>query len=1208
MNNISENLFQSIDTIISQRLNEVQFDITVTGEVVDSSEAERGIYRVKSDNIEFSATGEPSRYVNGAQVYITIPKGNYNNDKIIVGVVAKDVIAPLRYLRPMDYIIPFEKVNLSNINNFKETVAWNWKYLCLSTNINGNPISNYGLELWINDKLIGRFDSMEFFGDPYNPMGMNQQKLFKTNEPIISIEVRPYGDINAEFTDVIIAAGTPQEDETELERLVIARVDAPSVEVSANDEIKIQAYHVHKDSTGLYVADKVFASWYRYRDGTYNFGAGASWGPIQSINELELNAPNTEVPWTIGWSKQDKETIITYQLDKFPVEKAESIKAVLGSLESNTLTLISEQGQVQIDKDGNVIDFSSRELIVTINGKTNSTYNVYGMDNEIISNPGKQTLEVKFADGTSAEGIEFEYIYPNSEDSMIIPIKEISNNEEKITNSFNLRSTYFPTYDSNTIIVKANVNGYIYKGTITSTFGYQDNNGTQYRFNARYENRKIIATLQDNSGNYFDMTDICSKLTADVWSAEGYHNLSEPKNLDDNNNTLWDNKINKTQAELNYDSAGSFGVLQIKLENWGTTMGDINLTTYIVINSTQQYTLDGATRIVYAADGMSASYDDRIYTVKDSEGNVIESTITFTFVKNSSTGYTDSDQQVMSIENDRPVLNYPAPLQKNNVIIMAKWMGQDGNSQSFITPVLCITNAYSNELLNSWSEKTIVDKEGNYIMSSLVGAGSKHEDNSFSGVLMGKVGNAETGSSYGIYGYNTGVQRFKLDANGNLLIKGNDDNYITLDELGNLNFNLNSIAFDVSDDSSGDKFELRSSPLGHQNYLFLGSTKPGESYIQFDAYGNLSFNFESIEGKIGKMSLTINSLNTKIEDLNAEIKNLTLTAENANIKAGNTEGQENYKLIINTSATGNATLFQVGSGDDMIKMSGNGELTVELTSLDATIEDKVRAEIGTLELTAKHINVTTDNFTLNTKQPQGTSGIYDVFKVNKGNHNVSFKSDGSFTINSLYFDISDNGLGTIAGWSFNNNTLSAPTSKDALQRTLISTGTGSSFNLPTGGSKKDLVFGAGEFDTTKNETKPFMVFKDGSLYASNAHITGEITATSGKIGKNNTAWFISENGLKYEDNSNYVATEVIFISGYQYVITWSSLEIKPYSFTINIGINKTYSGSTQQNNSKYTTEKQLLAAYGFTASSIAESASTTLDIPWTRFVNAAYDN
>jgi hypothetical protein len=160
--------------------------------------------------------------------------------------------------------------------------------------------------------------------------------------------------------------------------------------------------------------------------------------------------------------------ITTYPLDKFPTERNESVKAKWESFESNTITVTAPEAKTQVDENGDAIDFASRELIVTINGNKHPVYNVYGMDNHIISSPGKQVLEVKFADGTSVEGVKFEYIYPTQSDSMLIPVKE----EEVCTNTFYLRDSYFPTLDSNTITVKAKVNEYVYSGTITPTFGY----------------------------------------------------------------------------------------------------------------------------------------------------------------------------------------------------------------------------------------------------------------------------------------------------------------------------------------------------------------------------------------------------------------------------------------------------------------------------------------------------------------------------------------------------------------------------------------------------------------------------------------------------------------------------------------------------------------------------------------------------------------
>jgi hypothetical protein len=74
----------------------------------------------------------------------------------------------------MDYIVPFETIEWKSLIEKETEFNAPWPYLCLSVDVSGGASSSYGLQLWVNGRMIGKFDSTEFFGDPYNPMGFNQ--------------------------------------------------------------------------------------------------------------------------------------------------------------------------------------------------------------------------------------------------------------------------------------------------------------------------------------------------------------------------------------------------------------------------------------------------------------------------------------------------------------------------------------------------------------------------------------------------------------------------------------------------------------------------------------------------------------------------------------------------------------------------------------------------------------------------------------------------------------------------------------------------------------------------------------------------------------------------------------------------------------------------------------------------------------------------
>lgn len=78
-------------------------------------------------------------------------------------------------------------------------------------------------------------------------------------------------------------------------------------------------------------------------------------------------------------------------------------------------------------------------------------------------------------------------------------------------------------------------------------------------------------------------------------------------------------------------------------------------------------------------------------------------------------------------------------------------------------------NYWGNPLLNKWNGNLIINEKDNYILSAMMGAGIKHDNNSFSGVLMGRVGN-DNGSEIGLFGYQQGAQSFGFRDDGTAFI------------------------------------------------------------------------------------------------------------------------------------------------------------------------------------------------------------------------------------------------------------------------------------------------------------------------------------------------------------------------------------------------------------------------------------------------------
>ena len=90
-------------------------------------------------------------------------------------------------------------------------------------------------------------------------------------------------------------------------------------------------------------------------------------------------------------------------------------------------------------------------------------------------------------------------------------------------------------------------------------------------------------------------------------------------------------------------------------------------------------------------------------------------------------------------------------------------------------PIHLLLNKYGHAAINSWDGNSVsIDKDGNgVILAPQVGAGQKETDNSFTGILMGKVKEPEKNNiDIGLFGYNFGQRSLFLNAQDGSAIFG----------------------------------------------------------------------------------------------------------------------------------------------------------------------------------------------------------------------------------------------------------------------------------------------------------------------------------------------------------------------------------------------------------------------------------------------------
>ena len=250
----AENLCEAMKIIFEKQIKQLSFDITIDATVVDATNAKNGMYVVSHDGATFTAYSTDISFKEKDVVMVTVPQGNYDNQKMIIGKqVDKDKEEkPITYQSPFSQItnlsgnliygnieekgllanggigksgneqtaaqIIFIKELKSSDNTLSEEYQSNgYTRIGLradfSTWLNEfNIVSgNYGLILTLKFKnpditdpeenstitAIYTFDSSEFFGDIYNfETYYNQEAIFDisdySNYPIQSITLEAY--------------------------------------------------------------------------------------------------------------------------------------------------------------------------------------------------------------------------------------------------------------------------------------------------------------------------------------------------------------------------------------------------------------------------------------------------------------------------------------------------------------------------------------------------------------------------------------------------------------------------------------------------------------------------------------------------------------------------------------------------------------------------------------------------------------------------------------------------------------------------------------------------------------------------------------------------------------------------------------------------------------------------------------------------------
>lgn len=101
----NEILLQAVDTLITKRIQSINYDNTQVYTILNATKAEQGEYLVTDGAVQFYAYSTITNYKKGDNVYVTIPNNDFNEQKIIVGKKVAGDSTPFVFTKPFDTII-----------------------------------------------------------------------------------------------------------------------------------------------------------------------------------------------------------------------------------------------------------------------------------------------------------------------------------------------------------------------------------------------------------------------------------------------------------------------------------------------------------------------------------------------------------------------------------------------------------------------------------------------------------------------------------------------------------------------------------------------------------------------------------------------------------------------------------------------------------------------------------------------------------------------------------------------------------------------------------------------------------------------------------------------------------------------------------------------------------------------------------------------
>ena len=781
MKDYAETLSEAIDIIVAQRISEIAQDETVICTIVDDSDKENGHYKVApNDAVIYDAYTDITTYSIDARVYVLTPKDG-SPRTIVSRYLGDEASSPIEYVSPAKTIIPqgnplkIEKLEQGqNIYLDIPPGTKNYNDIYISPEFlapfNGNLAGSpwYGLVLTGTNTKTKQvrtfiFDSAQMFGDPFNFMGYFKQEqgfVYSLTEDFdeLSLSLQIVG-----MSDIYAAQIAAQNISIQF-GIETATAVKDQIELTTTDSLSYDPDHLQKTITLL---------WYNLDGNKYiGFEDG-----IFDAEKAQSTQEDDNVYYAIEWYKNNKDGSLELLPETGEAKKEQKITITCDTSKAsyNVQAILWRNGtqyKAEIEFSNSMAEnitppeIAGLEIDLIHGEKSLDVYPFYGTDNLLID-PANQYLSrnIQFTWRTATGIVNPEY-WADATIYWYLPINatmlkagytnkgltqlQVSDKEgylcytaaDPATNdlfAYSISNLYNVAFTNNTIICVVKKDSRTWEAKKTLVFSSFGASGTDYT---------IAFEIADGTPGFINGVHSEQnplKITAQLYDPEGKKIENE----------------NKTWEITGYDLATPLILNATMKAEW---LGEeVTLTTYypVAYLGRQDIYASVPTTIIYDNLGTKANYYSGEMQVFNKLNNSIVAAEWSAFYANI------NDQKFLPQVKDARL--FVPSLYVSGTGAMAV-QAKTGNEILWYQPLVIVQNKYASQFLNNWDGSLEVDNDNNYIMAEMIGAGRKNEDNTFSGVLMGDVGEKGGTTGTGLYGYHQGAQSFGFDTDGTAFI------------------------------------------------------------------------------------------------------------------------------------------------------------------------------------------------------------------------------------------------------------------------------------------------------------------------------------------------------------------------------------------------------------------------------------------------------